>query len=121
MSYSRAAKVETWITSDGRAYFVQLVEAAHSRTSDVSNDGTSSTDEARQPGSEESALQWQGVCIHDVEPPRWVQKQKAPQQDGDDAEFDYIDSRRAVCVAANSKFSVVATGTQRYVIHWFCL
>ncbi|EJD04265.1 RIC1-domain-containing protein [Fomitiporia mediterranea MF3/22] len=113
MSYSRAAKVETWITSDGRAYFVQLVEKELSRESNSPQEPVTEEQQNRDSQSSEgSILQWQGVCIHDVEPPRWVQKQKAPADDSTDGEFDYIDSRRAVCVATNSKFSVVATGTQ---------
>ncbi|KAL5495557.1 RIC1 [Sanghuangporus weigelae] len=108
MSYARAAKVETWITSDGRAYFVQLVEMAAGRSN---NSSSASLQIPDSESSRDSLLQWQGVCIHDVEPARWVQKQRAPAPD-DSTEFDYIDSRKAVCVAANSKFSVVATGTQ---------
>ncbi|KAL5534531.1 hypothetical protein ACEPAG_994 [Sanghuangporus baumii] len=115
MSYLRVAKVETWITSDGRAYFVQLVQHAQTRELIVYDlfchlaffrERTQVSQ-----SSMDSLLQWQGVCIHDVEPPRWVQKQRALAP-YDSTEFDYIDSRRAVCVAANSKFSVVATGTQ---------
>ena len=45
MSYSRAAKVETWITSDGRAYFVQLAEFLADL---ASNSSSSSMDEDLQ-------------------------------------------------------------------------
>ncbi|KAI5123710.1 hypothetical protein M0805_000304 [Coniferiporia weirii] len=113
ISYSRVTGVETWITSDGRAYFVQLTEGITRADSDPDFD-----EEQRKPNqerthsSEVSTLQWQGICIHDVEPPRWVQKQKASASDNVDSEFDYIEPRKAVCIAINSKFSVVATGTQ---------
>lgn len=104
MSYSRASGVETWISSDGRAYFVQLTEADTSQPSqENSEDGIDAT---------ETTSHWQGICIHDIEPPRWVQKQKASSL-ADDAEFDFIESRRAVRVASNARFSVVATGMQK--------
>ena len=105
MTYSRASGVETWITSDGRAYFVQLTETVSDKASqgDTGEDSTEATDPTSS---------WQGICIHDVEPPRWVQKQKASPS-ADEAEFDYIESRRAVHVATNAKFSVVATGMQK--------
>ena len=105
MSYSRASGVETWITSDGRAYFVQLSETVSNEApQDDAGEGSS---KATEPTSS-----WQGICIHDVEPPKWVQKQKASPS-ADEAEFDYIESRRAVHVATNAKFSVVATGMQK--------
>lgn len=62
---------------------------------------------------ERTFLQWQGICVHDVEPPRWVQKQKAPPIDSLENEFDYVETRRAVYIALNPRFSVVAIGTQR--------
>ncbi|THH11772.1 hypothetical protein EW145_g440 [Phellinidium pouzarii] len=109
MSYSRATGVESWITSDGRAYFVQLVEGIL-KPGSGSDDGEGE-DQIYQP-SESSTLQWQGICIHDIEPPLWVQKQKVSVVDDEYNEFDYIEPRKAVCVAINPKFSVVATGMQ---------
>ncbi|PAV22254.1 RIC1-domain-containing [Pyrrhoderma noxium] len=108
ISYSRSTGVETWIASDGRAYFVQFIDTIETErleSSSEDHEESESHDSVQSP-----TLCWQGVCIHDVEAPRWVQKQKATE---DNAEFDYIDSRRAVCIAINSKFSLVATGTQR--------
>ena len=105
MSYSRTSGVETWISSDGRAYFVQLTETSPDPASQEST-------EEMEEQTESITSTWQGICIHDVEPPRWVQKQKASPH-ADETEFDFIESRRAVHLAANAKFSVVATGMQK--------
>ncbi len=60
----------------------------------------------------EPAQYWHGTCIHDVEPPRWVQKRRLVRVDDPDAEqYDYDEPRRAVAVAINTKFSLVAIGT----------
>ncbi|KAH8120516.1 RIC1-domain-containing protein [Phellopilus nigrolimitatus] len=115
LAYSRTTSVETWITSDGRAYFVQLSEAEMSQegsSSELSSAGEGRHNQERDHSSEGTNMQWQGICIHDVEAPRWVQKQKAPARGDSDNEFDYIEPRKAVCIAINSKFSVLATGTQ---------
>ncbi|KAF7367259.1 RIC1 domain-containing protein [Mycena sanguinolenta] len=146
--YSRATGVETWITSDGRAYFVGLSENIASAESD---DGSGSPKTARQhhqsPSTDSTGSTkrpkstWQGTCIHDFETPRWVQKSRRvdPQPDGADADTEdevyptpsqssdslasasassgkgkaravYNEPRRAVAVAINGKFSLVAVG-----------
>ena len=105
MSYSRTSGVETWIGSDGRAYFVQLSES-------LANPAQQEASGEHEQDQDEVVSTWQGICIHDVEAPRWVQKQKASPH-ADEAEFDFIESRRAVHVATNAKFSVVATGMQK--------
>ncbi|EMD41642.1 hypothetical protein CERSUDRAFT_128592 [Gelatoporia subvermispora B] len=111
---------DAWVTSDGRAYLVQLDEGDSIRPS-VSDGSAAGEDafqhthlarlsETRQ--STDSAdwhPQWQGTCIHDVEPPRWVQKRR--QTDPDSGEPAYQDPRKAVAVAVNAKFSLVAIGT----------
>jgi RAB6A-GEF complex partner protein 1 len=55
---------------------------------------------------------WEGTCIHNVLIPRSIQKRR--QMDSDDlhSQFDYHDSRRAMAVAVNTKFSLIAVGTQ---------
>jgi hypothetical protein len=56
---------------------------------------------------------WQGTCIHDFKTPKWVQKRRANGADGPET---YDEPRRAMVIAMNSKFSVVAIGTQRYAL-----
>ncbi|KAJ7456586.1 RIC1-domain-containing protein [Mycena latifolia] len=137
--YSRATGVETWITSDGRAYFVGLNEDI--TPSAFENEGSptspaptrhhhsSSVDSNSSAKRQKST--WQGTCIHDFETPRWVQKSRRiethpdPESDTEDpyqsSDGDSIQSkgkgravysepRRAVAVAINGKFSLVAIG-----------
>ncbi|KAJ7630516.1 RIC1-domain-containing protein [Roridomyces roridus] len=124
--YSRTTGVETWITSDGRAYFVGLSETI--RPSDSENleevikprhHQSASTGSAKEPKP-----QWQGTCVHDFETPRWVQKSRRIESeedvdeessyqassDGDDSSNMYSEPRRAVAVAINGKFSLIAVG-----------
>ncbi|TDL28863.1 RIC1-domain-containing protein [Rickenella mellea] len=115
ISYSRLTGVETWITSDGRAYFVQLHEmlAKEGSASDVQSSGGHTVELNPETDSEgETIIQWEGICIHDLESPRWMQKRRTPG-DGevDDLQVKYDESRRAVHVAINSRFSLIATGT----------
>ncbi|TFK76753.1 RIC1-domain-containing protein [Pluteus cervinus] len=112
--YSRTTGVETWITTDGRAYFVTLHE--HTGTGGVETEDGSTQVEHRQseddPNSE-LTLTWHGTCVHNFETPKWVQKQK--QVDPSDIIADrkvYEEVRRAVTIAINGKFSMIATGTQ---------
>ncbi|KAJ7293159.1 RIC1-domain-containing protein [Mycena rebaudengoi] len=145
--YSRATGVETWITSDGRAYFVGLNESKTTAGSEYATDGSRSPSDSRhkQSSSLDSTSSrperstWQGTCIHDFETPRWVQKSRRIEtlEDTDDADPDaepsdhsdgeesikgkgkrkgkerapfYDEPRRAVTVAINGKFSLVAVG-----------
>ncbi|KAF9243850.1 RIC1-domain-containing protein [Melanogaster broomeanus] len=126
------AGVETWITSDGRAYFVRLQENAQVEETTVDPDNA---DESRDTVSCKSSTtcrlnissvhriprvnptslhekQWQGTCIHNFEIPRWVQKSRYVESDGsDNVSPVYIEPRRAVEVAVNARFSLVAVGT----------
>ncbi|KAK7064573.1 RIC1 domain-containing protein [Favolaschia claudopus] len=140
--YSRATGVETWITSDGRAYFVGLDESLQSE--DPEEPPTPDTARHHQSPSADSTSSvkrlksvWQGTCIHDFETPRWVQKSRRidPEVDPDDADTEedsytptarssdsdstpskgkgravYSEPRRAVAVAINGKFSLIAVG-----------
>ncbi|KAJ6626842.1 RIC1-domain-containing protein [Mycena sp. CBHHK59/15] len=138
--YSRATGVETWITSDGRAYFVGLNESKKSAGSETATEGSHSPSSARHQqspsidstsSSQEQRPIWQGTCIHDFETPRWVQKSRRIEQHEDlDADLEaelytssdesikgkgkeravYDEPRRAVAVAINGKFSLVAIG-----------
>ncbi|KAJ3897367.1 hypothetical protein F5879DRAFT_983118 [Lentinula edodes] len=49
-----------------------------------------------------------GTCIHHFETPRWVQKQRRvePEEHGS----VYFEPRRAVRIAINAKFSLIAVG-----------
>ncbi|KAI0670204.1 RIC1-domain-containing protein [Trametes maxima] len=120
ISYHRQTGFETWITSDGRAYLVQLyqeqnippsaseasagdeehAQLRHLSHNRLSSDSTSSL----------RPLQWHGTCIHHVDPPRWVQKRKHVDP-GDVAKYTYTEPRRAMAIALNPKFSMLATGT----------
>lgn len=138
--YTRNTGVETWITSDGRAYLVQLSGAIpmDGSSSDLAaNEGDERQVTAKdtyvicadnthfspkeftvtQPLTDESStnlsLRWSGICIHNVELPRWVQKRRAvdPSDVGGNDKFVYEDPRRGVKIAINPRFSLIATGT----------
>ncbi|KAH7927372.1 RIC1-domain-containing protein [Leucogyrophana mollusca] len=108
--------VETWLTSDGRAYFVRLQENAPTDGGTV-GPGVSGEEADELRSSVESSrsqqhYQWQGTCIHDFEVPRWVQKQRhVDSESTDSATSTYIEPRRAVEVAVNVRFSMIAVGT----------
>jgi hypothetical protein len=59
-------------------------------------------------------LGWHGTCVHDFETPKWFQKQRRvdPAEPLHERERKvYEEPRRAVAVAINGKFSLVAIGT----------
>jgi hypothetical protein len=60
---------------------------------------------------------WLGTCVHDVQVPKWVQKRKQVYLgEGEDVRVDdYEQPRRAVKVAVNMRFSLIAIGTRWYV------
>ncbi|KAL4069425.1 RIC1-domain-containing protein [Scleroderma citrinum] len=116
-----APGVEAWLTSDGRAYFVRLQESRYSEDiasghqnaergssraelSSLSDSFTSSNSEHR--------YYWQGTCFHDYEVPRWVQKSRqVSNDDSDNRRPIYVEPRRAMQVAVNTRFSLIAIGT----------
>ncbi|KAF5375289.1 hypothetical protein D9758_000014 [Tetrapyrgos nigripes] len=127
--FSRATGVETWITSDGRAYFVHLTEVPV----DVQDyeEGFSPEDDTRartpRPGRRSSSSDagfpqdddvsytevWQGMCVHDFDTPKWVQKQRRIDPDEPLHQRDrkvYVEPKRAVLIAVNAKFSLIAVG-----------
>ncbi|KAJ7462790.1 RIC1-domain-containing protein [Mycena galericulata] len=138
--YSRATGVETWITSDGRAYFVGLSENIEPAGSENTEEGGQSPTARHHKSSSVNSTSsakgqravWQGTCIHDFETPRWVQKSRRIETHADadlDEEVDlspsdsegslkgkgkeravYNEPRRAVAVAINGKFSLIAIG-----------
>lgn len=119
ISFSKAAFLDSWITSDGRAYMAQIDEqdpASYSRSDLSAYDGdvdtpsvNYTTRRARKP-SARTTSQWQGTCIYTFEPPRWVQKRR--QVDLVDSEnHAYDEPRRATAVIVNARFTLVAIGT----------
>ncbi|KAI0359068.1 RIC1-domain-containing protein [Trametes cingulata] len=118
--YHRQTGFETWITSDGRAYLVQLHQEQNvtSGASEVSGGDEERAQlghlqHSRQSSDSTSSLrgpQWHGTCIHHVDPPRWVQKRKHVDP-GDVAKYAYTEPRRAMVIALNPKFSMLAVGT----------
>ncbi|KAL7285751.1 hypothetical protein ACG7TL_000860 [Trametes sanguinea] len=119
---------ETWITSDGRAYLVQLYQEQNlgPSPSEVSAGDDERAQQFKElshqlgqlPHSRQSSdsmssvrpLSWHGTCIHHVDPPRWVQKRKQVDP-GDIARYTYTEPRRAMMIALNPKFSMLAIGT----------
>ncbi|KAI0304643.1 RIC1-domain-containing protein [Russula brevipes] len=123
ISSFRGMDVESWITSDGRAYLVQLMERDDPDTVTPQWEGvqadestlasepwhTRKSDDSANPRSNS---RWQGSCIHDVQVPKWVQKRKQVHPDDGTSMDDYEQPRRAVKVVVNMKFSLIAVGTQ---------
>lgn len=118
--HSRAMGIEAWITSDGRAYFVRLHEFDGSEmgTSEDAEDGSQQDHKSRRhsfdtSASSQSRSGWRGTCVHDFETPRWVQKQRRIDPDELIHEHNrvYEEPRRAVAIAINGTFSLIAIGT----------
>uniref|UniRef100_A0A0W0FAM6 RIC1 C-terminal alpha solenoid region domain-containing protein n=1 Tax=Moniliophthora roreri TaxID=221103 RepID=A0A0W0FAM6_MONRR len=118
---SRTTGVETWITSDGRAYIVRLIAIDGSLNSSESIDDRPSlrhdneTSPSRSSAHSKSNIHhWEGICIHDFETPRWVQKQRRVNPEDPLHKRNrkaYIEPKSAVAVAINGKFSLIAIGT----------
>ncbi|OSX67794.1 hypothetical protein POSPLADRAFT_1042987 [Postia placenta MAD-698-R-SB12] len=87
--YSRSTGFEAWITSDGRAYLVQLYEDDNEpyRPSESSVDDQAYQKRRRQDPCELKA-----------------------------GEYSYVEPRRAMTTAINARFSVIATGTYGGVV-----
>ncbi|PFH54758.1 hypothetical protein AMATHDRAFT_72525 [Amanita thiersii Skay4041] len=120
VQYWRAIGAETWITSDGRVYLVQLRDSrgmvASTEFQRVDDDVS---DTSRRPGASSSqdphSVLWQGTCIHDFETPKWVQKQRRIEPDDIISTYrprTYDEPRRAMVLAVNNKFSIIAIGTR---------
>ncbi|CDO70231.1 hypothetical protein BN946_scf184942.g31 [Trametes cinnabarina] len=86
IAYHRQTGFETWTTSDGRAYLVQLYleQNMGPSPSEVSAGDDDRAQLGQLPHNRHSSdsmssirpLSWHGTCIHHVDPPRWVQKRK---------------------------------------------
>ncbi|TFK30747.1 RIC1-domain-containing protein [Coprinopsis marcescibilis] len=103
VSYSRAIGSETWITSDGRIYLVQLCQDTLPHEED---------EDLKSPPGGRKVLAWNGSCIHDFELPKWVQKRKENDPQDIRAGLDiWSEPRRAISIAINARFSLFAIGT----------
>ncbi|KAF9478024.1 RIC1-domain-containing protein [Pholiota conissans] len=107
---SRLMNGEVWITSDGRAYLVGL-----QGNLDQGNVYERSSEEqgSERDGDVQDNLQpqWHGTCIHDLQTPKWVQKQRRIELNEVDGIPVYENPKRATAVALNAKFSLIAIGT----------
>ncbi|KAE9385994.1 RIC1-domain-containing protein, partial [Gymnopus androsaceus JB14] len=105
---SRSTGVESWIASDGRAYVVYL---NHNEEPSEDNSNLPENDPPRQtsPTHTTERSVWMGTCVHNFETPRWVQKRRRVEpHDQDDT--SYFEPNRAVEIAMNAKFSLIAVG-----------
>ncbi|KAJ3925643.1 MAG: hypothetical protein NXY57DRAFT_1043933, partial [Lentinula lateritia] len=107
--HDRSTGVESWIASDGRAYINYLVIPRMLQTSTcpkTTNFKRKSLTIPVFPDGQRNV--WIGTCIHDFETSRWVQKQRRvePEEHGS----VYFEPRRAVRLAINAKFSLIAVG-----------
>ncbi|KAF4623557.1 hypothetical protein D9613_002057 [Agrocybe pediades] len=113
ISHTKVLDSEVWITSDGRAYFVGLrdEELDVNAPPEKQDDNHQHSPEEMKPNTH---LRWHGTCIHDFQVPKWVQKRRRvePEEAGTASIQDYEEPRRATSVAFNSKFSLIAIGTQ---------
>ena len=102
----RMTRLETWIHFAYVTSFASRISAhtlpAQSRSALSVNHANSNANTHMQ--------HWQGTCIHDVEPPRWVQKRRMVRPD--EPQYDYDEPQTATAVAINTKFSVYAVGLQ---------
>ena len=63
-----------------------------------------------------SSPTWIGTCVHTSPIPRSIQKRKQLDLEDTYEIFNYEEPRKAVEVAVNLKFSLIAVGTEGYVI-----
>ncbi|KIK71385.1 hypothetical protein GYMLUDRAFT_331920 [Collybiopsis luxurians FD-317 M1] len=123
--YDRSTGVESWIASDGRAYVVYLSKndegeppPSHGEedSSSFSNPNDDDLDGQQQRKANPSSNStWIGTCIHNFPTPRWVQKQKRVEPHEQDPHSLYFEPKRAVQIAINEKFSMIAVGMLGYV------
>ncbi|KAH7875637.1 uncharacterized protein C8R40DRAFT_1170224 [Lentinula edodes] len=119
--HDRNTGVDSWIASDGRACIVYLIrndepssEELPSDSKNASNINLSENDQLQTQKLDNPRFAdgqwnvWMGTCIHHFETPRWVQRQRRvePEEHGS----VYFEPRRAVRLAINAKFSLIAVG-----------
>ncbi|KIY51327.1 RIC1-domain-containing protein [Fistulina hepatica ATCC 64428] len=108
--YSRTTGVETWITSDGRAYFVALQENDQFNTSPRGSEDLDNHDIPPE-NPLDPGFGWQGTCVYDFDTPKWVQKRRRVDPETlSNGQRIYEEPRRAIAAAVNGRFSLVAIG-----------
>ncbi|KAI9444961.1 RIC1-domain-containing protein [Lactarius indigo] len=117
---NRGYGYENWTLSDHSDHFHWLVDSNDSvavsnisslRGIDVESWITSDENPTDNTNSRHNS-RWLGTCVHDVQVPKWVQKRKQVYPGEDVSADDYEQPRRAVKVAVNMRFSLIAIGTQ---------
>lgn len=116
--YDRTTGVESWITSDGRAYVVYLTQSPEEPSSSNSSSNDPLQFQAPQIPDGQQRNVWMGTCIHNFETPRWVQKQRRVEPH-EQNESLYFEPMRAVRIAVNAKFSMIAVGMLGYLDLFF--
>lgn len=133
IKHGRTIAGEVWITTDGRAYFVQLheddiVDYEPDVHQDSEGEPVSTTvmcfSQIRNPTSIKAPptiaskphqrFGWQGTCIHDFTIPKWAQKQRHVDISEVPSTPIYQEPKRATAVAINTRFSIFAIGTYGY-------
>lgn len=98
--------ISVWLSDAGRAYFVQnnssLSQRRRSSAQEISpTKSTSSQIPTPTMPTFEKKIHWTGVCFHDID-----------LEDGD---------HRAISIAINSKFSLIAIGTNRGIVYIYSI
>ncbi|ORX51228.1 RIC1-domain-containing protein [Hesseltinella vesiculosa] len=91
--YDKWMNISTWISSKGRAYFIQNTSQRRGSKSSTKSDASTSSNAPSAPSFTEP-IHWSGCCFHDDSP---------------------IDP--ATCIAMNAKFSLIAVGTKSGTIY----
>ena len=98
--------------------FITFICSSYPSSKDLQTDGSEGNEDNDVPsdtsGLSQNEHRWQGSCFHNFDVPRWVQKSRHVESDGSsNGAPAYIEPRRAVEVAVNARFSLVAVGTYR--------
>lgn len=102
MVYDKTMNISVWLSNEGRAYFVQNNNTLSQERR--SSNGSTSITSPNVP-SFEKKIHWTGVCFHNSEHTEAKGKQKLQ------------DLHKATSVSINSKFSLIAIGTNRGVVY----
>ncbi|CAO0800336.1 unnamed protein product [Mucor circinelloides] len=100
--YDKTMNISVWLSNEGRAYFVQNNNTLSQERR--SSNGSTTITSPNVP-SFEKKIHWTGVCFHNSEHTEAKGKQKLQ------------DLHKATSVSINSKFSLIAIGTNRGVVY----
>lgn len=100
--YDKTMNISVWLSNEGRAYFVQNNNTLSQERR--SSNGSTSITSPNVP-SFEKKIHWTGICFHNSEHTEAKGKEKLH------------DSHKATSVSINSKFSLIAIGTNRGVVY----